>query len=97
VGAAIERHAEASRIGYAAAADVIARLDEGEAAAGLNNAARRGNPGRACSHDNNVDIAGGRNSPECRRRSHGGGPSEKRAAVERHLGLSDAMRMTLPQ
>ena len=89
VRAAIERHAECRRVGDAAPADAVARLDQRKSPLAGGDAARRGDAGRARADDHHIDIAGRRNRAK-RRRRHGSGRSgQKGAAAERHERFKD--------
>ncbi len=55
--AAIERHAEALRVGDAAAADMIGRFEQHVTPAGGGDLSRRGDAGRAGADDDDIDRA----------------------------------------
>ena len=86
VRAAVERHAEAARIGETAPADAAGRLDQGETTSSRRQPPRRGDPGRARADDDHVDVGGtGRRRalPERRPgRERRAAPARKRAAAE---------------
>ena len=82
MGAAIERHAEGLRVGDAAAADVIGRLDHHEAALGGGDTARRRDAGGAGAHDDDIDVARGRNGAEGGARRERGGAGEEGTAAQ---------------
>ena len=85
--AAIERHAEALRIGDAAAADMIGGFDHHIAPAGGGEPARGGDAGGAGADDDDLDRA--RTRRASRRRSPGRAASAAEAARnERRLNCS---------
>ena len=84
VRAAIERHAEGARIGDAAPADAIARLDQREAPARGRDLSRRRNARRARADDRHIGFARGRGRAERRRGAKGGCAREKISPTDEH-------------
>ena len=84
VRAAIERHAEGARIGDAAPADTIARLDQREAAARGRDLSRRRDARRARADDRHIGFARGRGRAERRRRAKGGCAREEISPTDEH-------------
>ena len=90
VRAAVERHAEAARIGEAPPADAAGRLDQCETTSSRRQPPRRGDPGRARADDDHVDVGGtGRRRalPERRPGRDGGGACKESAAAEKAHGF----------